>query len=255
MKNQELFAPLAEVKPAHNATEKVASTALEQTLDAQGWAVLEQLISPAQCQALAALYADPRQFRSRVVMARHGFGRGEYQYFSYPLPPLIAQLRQALYAQLVPIANRWHEAMGLPQRFPMQHADYLATCHAAGQQRPTPLLLQYAEGDYNCLHQDLYGAYVFPLQVIILLSKPQQDFEGGELVMTEQRPRMQSRAMVLPLGQGDAAVIAVHQRPVLGSRVNADGKRGTYRVNLRHGVSRVSRGQRMTAGIIFHDAA
>jgi hypothetical protein len=181
-------------------------------------------------------------------MARHGFGRGEYRYFGYPLPSLIAGLRATLYPCLAPVANRWQEPMGIETRFPDRLADFIARCHAAGQHRPTPLLLHYGEGDYNCLHQDLYGDHVFPLQVVVLLSKPGRDFTGGEFVMTEQRPRMQSRALVLPLDLGDAAVIAVHHRPVQGTR-------GTYRVNLRHGVSRVCGGQRFTAGIIFHDAA
>ena len=217
-------------------------------LDAQGSAVIERLIAPAECQALAALYPMDTLFRSRVVMARHGFGRGEYKYFSYPLPDLIGELRTAIYPQLAPIANRWNTAMGIDVRYPDQHAAFIERCHAAGQSRPTPLLLQYGAGDYNCLHQDLYGEHVFPLQVVVLLSEPGRDFSGGEFVMTEQRPRMQSRAMVLPLRQGDAAVIAVHHRPVQGTR-------GVYRVNLRHGVSRVHTGQRHTAGIIFHDAA
>ena len=216
-------------------------------LDAQGAAVIEHLLAPAECAALAALYPHDNLFRSRVVMAQHGFGRGEYRYFCYPLPRLIADFREALYPRLAPIANRWHEAMGLPVRFPDRHAEFIARCHAAGQRRPTPLLLQYGAGDYNCLHQDLYGAHVFPLQVVLLLSEPGRDFEGGEFVLTEQRPRMQSRPLVLPLRQGDAAVIAVHHRPVQGTR-------GMYRVNLRHGVSRVRTGQRHTAGIIFHDA-
>ena len=220
-------------------------------LDAEGSAVIARLLAPAECEALASLYAagdGGGVFRSRVVMARHGFGRGEYRYFSYPLPPLIASLREAVYPHLAPIANRWHEAMGLPARFPARHVDFIARCHAAGQQRPTPLLLQYGPGDYNCLHQDLYGEQVFPLQLVLLLSEPGRDFEGGEFVLTEQRPRMQSRPSVLPLRQGDAAVIAVNHRPVQGSR-------GSYRVALRHGVSRLRAGQRHTAGIIFHDAA
>lgn len=217
-------------------------------LDAQGEALIERLITPAECRALAALYPRDEPFRSRVVMARHGFGRGEYKYFCYPLPELIASLREAIYQRLVPIANRWYEAMRIAVRFPDEHAEFLARCHAAGQQRPTPLLLQYGTGDFNCLHQDLYGAHVFPLQVAVLLSEPGRDFEGGEFVMTEQRPRMQSRPIVLPLHQGDAAVFAVHHRPVKGAR-------GMYRVNLRHGVSRVRSGHRHTAGIIFHDAA
>ena len=217
-------------------------------LDAHGSAVIERLITPDECQALAALYPWDTLFRSRVVMARHGFGRGEYKYFSYPLPDLMGELRTALYPHLAPIANRWNMAMGIDVRYPDEHAAYIERCHAAGQSRPTPLLLQYGTGDYNCLHQDLYGEHVFPLQVVILLSEPGRDFSGGEFVMTEQRPRMQSRPMVLPLRQGDAAVIAVHHRPVQGTR-------GVYRVNLRHGVSRVRAGQRHTAGIIFHDAA
>jgi len=216
-------------------------------LDTEGAAVLPGLLTPSECEAAAALYDQPERFRSRVVMARHGFGRGEYQYFAYPLPPAIAALRAAFYPHLAPIANRWQAAMGLPVRFPPEHEDFLARCHAAGQQRPTPLLLRYGEGDFNCLHQDLYGEHVFPLQVVVLLSAPGRDFEGGEFVMTEQRPRMQSRPMVLPLCQGDAAVFAVHHRPV-------QGMRGVYRVNLRHGVSRVRSGRRHTLGLIFHDA-
>ena len=227
---------------------KVDWEAVGQSLDAEGHAVIERLLAPADCEALAGLYADDELFRSRVVMARHGFGRGEYKYLAYPLPPLVARLRDAFYPKLVPIANRWHQAMGIDVRFPATHAGFIARCHAAGQLRPTPLVLQYGEGDYNCLHQDLYGEHVFPLQVVLLLSEPGRDFTGGEFVMTEQRPRMQSRPMVLPLRQGDAAIIAVHNRPVQGTR-------GTYRVNLRHGVSRVRSGHRHTAGIIFHDAA
>lgn len=217
-------------------------------LDAQGSAVIEGLLSAAECGALAARYDDDAAFRSRVVMARHGFGRGEYRYFRYPLPDLVAALRVALYPKLVPVANRWHVAMGVDARFPDDHAAFIERCHAAGQTRPTPLLLRYGEGDYNCLHQDLYGAQVFPLQVVVLLSEPGRDFAGGEFVMTEQRPRLQSRAEVVPLRQGDAAMIAVHQRPVQGTR-------GMYRVNLRHGVSRVRAGRRHTVGIVFHDAA
>jgi uncharacterized protein len=217
-------------------------------LDAQGSARIERLISPAECEALASLYPIDALFRSRVVMARHGFGRGEYKYFSYPLPSLVEGIRSALYPRLVPIANRWYDTMRIDVRFPDRHADFIDRCHAAGQQRPTPLLLQYGAGDYNCLHQDLYGEHVFPLQLTILLSEPGRDFEGGEFVMTEQRPRMQSRPQVVSLRQGDAVVFAVHQRPVQGTR-------GWYRVNLRHGVSRVRSGHRQTAGIIFHDAA
>jgi uncharacterized protein len=217
-------------------------------LDAQGSARIERLISPAECEALASVYPIDALFRSRVVMARHGFGRGEYKYFSYPLPSLVEGIRSALYPRLVPIANRWYDTMRIDVRFPDRHADFIDRCHAAGQQRPTPLLLQYGAGDYNCLHQDLYGEHVFPLQLTILLSEPGRDFEGGEFVMTEQRPRMQSRPQVVSLRQGDAVVFAVHQRPVQGTR-------GWYRVNLRHGVSRVRSGHRQTAGIIFHDAA
>ena len=218
-----------------------------QDLDAHGCATLEALLSPLECTALASLYADDARFRSRVVMARHGFGRGEYRYFSYPLPELVAGLRTALYPQLAPIANRWNTSMGMAVRYPATHAEFIERCHAAGQQRPTPLLLQYGADDYNCLHQDLYGEHVFPLQLAVLLSAPGRDFSGGEFVLTEQRPRMQSRAEVVPLRQGDALVFAVHQRPVQGTR-------GSYRVNLRHGVSRLRRGHRHTLGIIFHDA-
>ena len=217
-------------------------------LDANGWATLGGLLSAGECRALAGLYEGGGRFRSHVVMARHGFGRGEYKYYAYPLPHLIADLRTALYPRLAPIADRWNQAMGIDVRYPADHADFIARCHAAGQTRPTPLLLQYGEGDFNALHQDLYGEHVFPFQVVFLLSRPGEDFTGGEFVLTEQRPRMQSRAEVVPLGQGDAAVFAVHHRPVQGSR-------GVYRVNLRHGVSRVRSGRRHTTGIIFHDAA
>jgi uncharacterized protein len=220
---------------------------VEADLDAEGSALIERLLTPDECASLAALYPREAAFRSRVVMARHGFGRGEYSYFAYPLPGLVAGLRATVYPRLAPIANRWHAAMGIGARFPPTHAQFIARCHAAGQTRPTPLLLQYGAGDYNCLHQDLYGEHVFPLQLVILLSQPGRDFEGGEFVMTEQRPRMQSRPVVLPLRQGDATLIAVHHRPVQGTR-------GVYRVNLRHGVSRVRAGRRHTAGIIFHDA-
>ncbi|GAC1637716.1 MAG: 2OG-Fe(II) oxygenase [Bradyrhizobium sp.] len=216
-------------------------------LDSQGAAVLKGLLSRQECRALAALYPDQSRFRSRVVMGRHGFGRGEYKYFAYPLPDLIAELRPALYARLRDGANRWNEAMGIDIRYPESHDAFLKRCHAAGQTRPTPLLLQYGEGDYNCLHQDLYGEHVFPLQVAILLSEPGRDFSGGEFVLTEQRPRMQSRPEVVPLTQGDAVAFAVHHRPVQGTR-------GFYRVNLRHGVSRIRSGHRHTLGVIFHDA-
>jgi len=217
-------------------------------LDAHGCAVLPKLLDPETCRAIARLYPDERLFRSRVVMARHGFGRGEYRYFRYPLPEPIGALRAALYPCLAGVANDWNARMGIDQRYPEDHASYLARCHDAGQDRPTPLLLQYVAGDYNCLHQDLYGDHVFPLQVAILVSEPGEDFTGGEFVLTEQRPRMQSRAEVVPLRQGDAVAFAVNNRPV-------QGRQGSYRVHLRHGVSRVRSGMRHTVGIIFHDAA
>ncbi|WP_374310410.1 2OG-Fe(II) oxygenase [Methylocella sp.] len=216
-------------------------------LSENGATILPALLTRGECEALAALYPDDSRFRSRVVMARHGFGRGEYKYFSYPLPDVVAQLRGSLYPRLAPIANAWNERMGVAERYPAEHAELLARCREAGQTRPTPLLLQYDPGDYNCLHQDLYGELAFPLQVAILLSRPGEEFTGGEFVLTEQRPRMQSRVEVAPLGQGDAIVFAVHQRPARGSR-------GDYRVNMRHGVSRVRSGRRHTVGVIFHDA-
>ena len=222
-------------------------TAASEALDTQGWAVLPRLLTPAECEATAALYDGTARFRSTVVMARHGFGRGEYRYFAYPLPDSVQALRTVLYPRLVPIANQWHERMGLERRFPDIHADYIAECHAAGQVRPTPLLLRYGPGDYNCLHQDLYGDLAFPIQVAILLSEPGRDFTGGEFVLTEQRPRMQSRPEVVPLGLGDAVVFPVRERPVRGSR-------GHHRVLMRHGVSRLRSGERFTLGIIFHDA-
>jgi hypothetical protein len=223
-------------------------TAISDDLDRQGWAVLPNLLSGDECDALASLYRDSPAFRSHVVMARHGFGKGEYRYFSYPLPELVEALRTALYPRLAPIANAWHERMGMDMRFPATHAAFLERCHAAGQHRPTPLLLQYGPGDYNCLHQDLYGEHVFPLQAAVLLSQPHDAFEGGEFVLTEQRPRMQSRAAVVPLTKGDTVVFAVNSRPHRGTR-------GDYRVKLRHGVSEVRSGRRHTLGIIFHDAA
>ena len=216
-------------------------------LDLHGCAIFEKLLTPEECRAFAALYPEERRFRSTVHMARHGFGKGEYRYFRYPLPDKLAELRTTLYRRLVPVANRWNERMGIDRRYPAEHADYLAECHAAGQVRPTPLILQYGPGDYNCLHQDLYGELVFPLQVAVLLSEPGRDFTGGEFVLTEQRPRMQSRAEVVPLGLGDGVAFAVNQRPVTGSR-------GSYRVAMRHGVSRIRSGHRHTLGIIFHDA-
>ena len=236
--------------PANNAVALIKTRdwgRISQDLDAQGSALLERILSADECQALADLYPEDGLFRSHVVMARHGFGRGEYKYFSYPLPEIIAGLRTTLYPRLAPIANRWNTAMGIEIRYPETHSDFIRRCHDAGQVKPTPLLLQYGEGDYNCLHQDLYGEHVFPIQVAILLSEPGKDFSGGEFVLTEQRPRMQSRPEVVPLCQGDAVAFAVHHRPVQGTR-------GTYSVNLRHGVSHLRSGHRHTVGIIFHDA-
>jgi uncharacterized protein len=232
---------------AHVKLTNVDWPRIARELDDSGAAMVPGLLSPAECLSLVTMYPDNSQFRSRVVMARHGFGRGEYKYFDYPLPALVQDLREKLYPHLAPIANRWNEAMNIEVRYPASHAEYLDRCHAAGQLRPTPLLLQYGVGDYNCLHQDLYGEHVFPLQVAILLSQPGADFSGGEFVLTEQRPRMQSRPEVVPLQQGDAVVFAVHHRPVRGAH-------GIYRVNMRHGVSRVRGGHRHTVGLIFHDA-
>jgi len=220
---------------------------VEADLDAQGAAVIKGLLAPVDCHELSSLYQRDDIFRARVVMARHGFGRGEYRYFDYPLPPLIGVLRESLYAHLAPVANRWYDAMGMTARFPDRHSDFIDRCHAAGQEKPTPLLLQYGAGDYNCLHQDLYGEHVFPLQVAVLLEEPGRDFRGGEFVLVEQRPRLQTRAQVVDLRQGDAVVFAVHHRPVRGTR-------GFYRVNMRHGVSEMRAGHRHTLGIIFHDA-
>ncbi|MCP2089899.1 UNVERIFIED_ORG: hypothetical protein J2Y81_005986 [Paraburkholderia sediminicola] len=220
---------------------------VEEELNGYGCAMLRNLLSAQECDALSANYPRDDLYRSRVVMARHGFGRGEYKYFAYPLPPLVAELRAEIYPRLAPVANHWNEAMNIDVRYPAAHGEFIERCHAAGQLRPTPLILQYAKDDFNCLHQDLYGEHVFPLQVAILLSEPGQDFTGGEFVMTEQRPRMQTRTEVVPLGKGDAVVFAVHHRPVQGTR-------GVYRVNLRHGVSRLRSGHRHTLGVIFHDA-
>jgi hypothetical protein len=220
---------------------------IAQDLDDRGNAVIERILAQDACQAIAGLYPDDDLFRSRVVMGRHGFGQGEYKYFSYPLPDIVAELRTAIYPNLAPVANRWNVTMGIDVRYPERHIDFIRRCHDAGQLRPTPLLLQYGTGDYNCLHQDLYGEHVFPIQVAILLSEPTKDFTGGEFVLTEQRPRMQSRPEVVPLHQGDAVAFAVHHRLV-------QGKRGAYRVNLRHGVSRLRSGRRHTLGIIFHDS-
>lgn len=242
--NLKAIAPSPDIAARVDAIDWTQATT---NLDAQGCAVLKGMLSPEECGDLARLYPDDKNFRSRVVMGRHGFGRGEYKYFSYPLPDPIAGLRPALYAKLCGVANRWNEAMGIDIRYPQNHDAFLKRCHEAGQVRPTPLLLQYGAGDYNCLHQDLYGEHVFPLQVAILLSEPGRDFTGGEFVLTEQRPRMQSRPEVVPLTQGDAVAFAVHHRPVQGTR-------GFYRVNLRHGVSRLRSGHRHTVGVIFHDA-
>lgn len=217
-------------------------------LDAGGWAMIPGLMMPDECRTIAALYPEDGMFRSHIVMQRHGFGRGEYKYFRYPLPDPVIDLRRALYPHLAPIANRWHERMRQSTRFPARHDEFIARCHAAGQQRPTPLLTHYMAADYNCLHQDLYGEHVFPLQAAVLLAEPGRDFTGGEFVITEQRPRMQSRAEVVPLTQGDAVIFTVRHRPVAGAR-------GTYQVNIRHGVSRIRSGQRHALGIIFHDAA
>ena len=221
--------------------------AIGNDLDGFGCAVLPSLLAADECDDIAALYPHEEHFRSHIHMARHGFGRGEYRYFKYPLPALIAELRTALYARVATFANVWNERMKIATRYPKAHADYLRLCHKAGQTRPTPLLLQYTAGDFNCLHQDLYGEFAFPLQATVLLSAPNDDFTGGEFVLTEQRPRMQSRVEVVPLAQGDAVIFAVHNRPVRGTK-------GSYRVNLRHGVSRVRSGRRHTLGIIFHDA-
>lgn len=217
------------------------------SLDANGHALVTALLSAEECRALQALYSEDARFRSRVVMARHGYGRGEYRYFAYPLPDPVGALRASLYPRLVDLANRWNEAMGLDARYPADHAAYLRVCHRAGQTKPTPLLLRYEEGDYNHLHQDIYGEHVFPLQVAILLSAPGTDFTGGEFVLTEQRPRMQSRVEVISLTQGDAVIFPVRHRPIRGSR-------GFYRATMRHGVSRLRSGHRQTLGIIFHDA-
>lgn len=218
-----------------------------QELDAQGNAKIAQVLTADECMELSSLYQTDDNFRSTVVMQRHGFGRGEYRYFKYPLPGIVARLRTAVYPLLVPLANRWNEAMRIPVRYPDEHKDYIESCHQAGQDRPTPLLLRYGTDDYNCLHQDLYGEQVFPLQLTVLLSAPDKDFTGGEFVMTEQRPRMQSRPIVVSLRQGDAVLFAVRNRPVQGSK-------SVYRVNMRHGVSRIRSGQRFALGIIFYDA-
>lgn len=238
--------PSVAVPPAQSVA-RIDWASLQTDLDADGHALIPQLLQPDDCAALARSYADPARFRRRIVMARHGFGRGEYQYYAYPLPSPVQALREAFYAALAPLANRWQAALDLPTRFPDTHADFLARCREAGQSQPTPLLLRYGPGDYNCLHQDLYGEHVFPLQVAVLLSQPGRDFDGGEFVLTERRPRMQSRVTVVPLQQGDAVVFAVNQRPV-------QSQRGVARTELRHGVSRLRAGRRFTLGLIFHDA-
>lgn len=230
--------------------ERIAGIAwdrVSEDLSAHGYAVVSGLVSRQECDGLAGLYPDDARFRKHILMARHGYGRGEYKYFSYPLPDLIGALRCGLYPPLSRVANAWNEAMGLPVRFPAEHSAFIKRCHKAGQLRPTPLLLKYTAGDYNCLHQDVYGEHVFPLQAALLLSEPEKEFTGGEFVLTEQRPRMQSRASVVPWRRGDAIIFAVRHRPVQGTR-------GFYRVNMRHGVSTIRSGQRYTAGIIFHDA-
>ena len=244
-------AAIVDAAPASSLAQRVAAIDWQRVrtgLDAEGSAIVPNLLGEDECRTLAGLYAADSLFRSRVVMARHGFGRGEYRYFRYPLPVDIAGLREAFYSRLAPIANDWSERSGRDLRYPLAHADFLARCHAASQTQPTPLLLKYGAGDYNCLHQDLYGEHVFPLQVAVLLSQPGKDFSGGEFVITEQRPRRQTRAEVLNLRRGDAAIFAVHHRPLQGTR-------GTYQVNLRHGVSRIRSGERHTLGLIFHDAS
>jgi uncharacterized protein len=237
-------------RPRHGVADRLAAldwADIAAQLDRHGCATTGPLLTAEECAGLAETYAADAPFRSRVIMARHGFGRGEYKYFAYPLPALVAALRAALYAPLAQTTNRWNAAMGIASRYPGDHAAYLAGCHAAGQDKPTPLLLQYGPGDYNCLHQDLYGEHVFPLQATFLLSRPQADFSGGEFVLVEQRPRRQSRAEVVPLMLGEGVIFPVHHRPV-------EGTRGTYRVNMRHGVSRLRAGRRHTLGVIFHDA-
>ncbi len=238
------------VEPSSEIDSRLARydwTAASDHLDGFGWAMLPGLLGTGECERVANLYSDDRLFRKRIVMAQHGFGRGEYKYFGYPLPAPVAELRAGAYPRLVPIANRWNEAMRIAARFPESHREFLRRCHEAGQTRPTPLLLDYAAGDYNALHQDLYGEHVFPLQLAILLSEPGADFTGGEFVLTEQRPRRQSRAEVVPLSRGDGVVFAVNQRPV-------EGTKGIYRVAMRHGVSRLHTGRRRTLGLIFHDS-
>lgn len=242
--------PARTTVPSDSIKTRVAAidwATVSKDLDTEGYAIIERILTRDQSEAISSLYQNDDLFRSRVVMERHRFGRGEYKYFNYPLPDIVARLRTLVYPQLVPVANRWNEELHIDARYPAQHADYIERCHQGGQHKPTPLLLQYQPGDYNCLHQDLYGEHVFPLQLAILLSEPERDFTGGEFVLTEQRPRMQSRPVVVPLHQGDGVVFAVNHRPVQGAK-------NVYRVNLRHGVSRIRSGHRHTLGIIFHDA-
>ena len=247
MNSQETNVPLQRsVQSEEDRISRYDWRRIDSELSSYGSAVLHKLLTPKECQLIATLYSEEEHFRSHIIMARHGFGKGEYRYFKYPLPKLIASLRTALYSRLALIANEWSKRMGEDARFPAEHAHFLKRCYDRGQLRPTPLLLQYVPGDYNCLHQDLYGELAFPIQVAILLSEPGKDFTGGEFILAEQRPRMQTRAEVVPLAQGDAVAFAVHHRPI-------EGTRGTYRVNLRHGVSRVRSGRRCTVGIIFHD--
>lgn len=244
---KEASLPVPDAARAVSRVESLDWQSITNSLNDSGNALLENILTSQDCEALASIYGTDEHFRSRVVMSRHGFGRGEYKYFRYPLPDVLQGLRTSLYERLAPIANHWNQQMGVETRYPAKHADFIKRCHNAGQLRPTPLLLQYGVGDYNCLHQDVYGEHVFPIQVAFLLSEPERDFTGGEFVLTEQRPRMQTRPEVVPLHQGDAVAFAVHHRPVQGTR-------GSYRVNLRHGVSRLRSGQRYTVGVIFHDA-
>ena len=245
--SKEAGLPLPEVARTVSRVESLNWQRITNSLNDSGNALLNNVLTSQNCEALANMYGNDEHFRSRVVMSRHGFGRGEYKYFRYPLPDILQGLRSSLYERLAPVANLWNQQMGIDIRYPAKHADFIERCHNAGQLRPTPLLLHYGVGDYNCLHQDLYGEHAFPIQVAFLLSEPERDFTGGEFVLTEQRPRMQTRPEVVPLRQGDAVAFAVHHRPVQGTR-------GSYRVNLRHGVSRLRSGQRYTVGVIFHDA-
>jgi uncharacterized protein len=244
---QRVSLPLPDASRVLSYVHSLHWTKVENDLNESGNAVLKNILTPEECEVLSSLYGDDKYFRSRVVMARHGFGRGEYKYFNYPLPEILQGLRVSLYERLAPTANRWNQQMAIDTQYPAEHSAFIERCHRGGQEQPTPLLLQYGAGDYNCLHQDLYGEHVFPIQVAFLLSEPGRDFTGGEFVLTEQRPRMQTRTEVVALRQGDAVAFAVRHRPVQGTR-------GTYRVNLRHGVSCLRSGHRHTLGVIFHDA-